>query len=365
MSAGKRITLIFLTCGALLAAMATVNFKVDPAGLFSRQSVETEIADAVLAGKALEIFGNINERAFEKRRLALISETHPDYLVIGSSRAMLPGAWILGGSTVNAAVPGSTLEDLIALAEMTARITPRTYVVGVDPWLFNRNNNQSTWQVLAPEYRRGLERIGQSGGEASVGRSAPDHFAQLINLDYFRESMKLLGKKSAQGKRYRLLEKDSELGNGLLVRADGSRGYSKRPMAPADIVAVRAAAAAETKPFGLKDYAIADPERLGTFRKLLTYFRSRGRVVLLMVPYHPASWERVGRINAVTASEQAVRAMADDLGLEVVGAFDPAATGCGDDSFGDYMHPSELCIERLWHARKTLARLDSQLGKSR
>lgn len=354
MAPRKRILSLLLTALALLAGMAAINFHVDPAGLFARRSVENEIADHITAGRGLEIFGNINERAFQKRRLELETQRSPDYLVIGSSRAMLPGGWLFGGTAVNVAVPGATLEDLVALMEMTAFIHPKTYVLGVDPWLFNRNNNQNSWQVLGSEYRRGLGRIGagktagESGGFPALAASP---LMQLINLEYFRESLKKLRQKEATSQRYQLVDVPAWKGSGLLVRPDGSRGYRHQMLTPAEQDQINRTAAAEAKPFGLKNFAALDEERLTTFRKLVTYLHREGQVVLLLMPYHPAAWEHIGRMEPVIAAEKMVQALAAELDVQVAGSFSPEKATCPETAFVDYMHPNEVCLRALWNAR--------------
>lgn len=356
MNPKKHIALLCLSCLAVLAAMAATSYWADPAGLFARRSVENEIAEHITAGRALEIFGNINERAFQKRRLELESRREPDYLVLGSSRAMLPGGWLLGGTAVNVAVPGATLEDLIALLELSAAIRPRTYVLGVDPWLFNRNNNQNSWQALGGAYRRGLERIGAGVANAateggSVSAFAASPVVQLVNLEYFRESVKKLRQKEHTALRYQLVDASTWTGSGLLVRPDGSRGYPHPVRTAGEQEQINRTAGAETKPFGLKHFAALDVERLATFRKLAAHLRRSGPVILLLAPYHPAAWKHIGRLEPVIAAEAAIQALAQELDLRVAGSFSPERSGCPDTTFVDYMHPDEGCLRALWRSR--------------
>lgn len=356
MAPKRRIALLLLSCLVILAGMAATSYWADPAGLFARRSVENDIAEHITAGRALEIFGNINERAFQKRRLELESLHDPDYLVLGSSRAMLPGGWLFGGSAVNVAVPGATLEDLVALLEMSAAIRPRTYVLGVDPWLFNRNNNQNSWQVLGAAYRRGLERIGAVAASAATEGSTASAFAaspllQLVNLEYFRESVKKLRQKENTALRYQLVDASTWTGSGLLVRPDGSRGYRHQVRTAGEQEQVNRTAGAETKPFGLKQFVALDVERLAIFRKLAAHLRRNGPVILLLMPYHPAAWQHIGRLEPVIAAEVAIHALAKELDLQVAGSFSPDRAGCPDKTFVDYMHPDESCLLALWRRR--------------
>lgn len=352
MNPKKHIALLCLSCLAVLAAMAAINFTIDPVGVFSNRSIEREIANDLLAGQGVEIYGNVNDRALQKQRLGLERSAALDYLVLGSSRAMLVGAWLLGGPTLNIAVPGATLEDLIALVDLSSQLRPRSYLLGVDPWIFNRNNNQRSWKALEREYRRGLERIGDKIDAPAVDSDESRsilRFSQLVNFEYFRESLKKLRRKNGILQRYRLVDVSTWSGPGALIRPDGSRDYGHRALSLEEQHELDMAAAAEDKPFGLKDFIALDRERLSTFRKLIAYLHTKGQVTLLLMPYHPSSWQRINQIAQVGTVEVEIRSMASDLHLDVLGSYDPRIAGCPNNAFQDYMHPDKNCFLYIWN----------------
>lgn len=352
----RHLAITLAVSSLLLLIGALFNYWVDPAGLFLGNAVEEAIAEHIARGQPVAIYGNLNERYYQKRRLEMEWKKDADYLVLGSSRAMLMGEWITGGSTINAGVPGATLEDLFAMAAMTRDIHFKHIVIGVDPWIFNRNNNQQSWRALKSEYQAGLSLAGLAQEDLAASPSKNTKLLQLVNFEYLRESVKtaFAGKLNL---RFEAISGDSVPDGAFLICQDGSRAPvgSCRDDLTSRVAArnrklLPPALAEHKHVFGLRDFVTVDPQLFKKFTVLVNYLQRRGQVTLVLYPYRSDTWKLLSRIPAVSEAENQVKGFGAAGGLRVVGSFSPLASECGDYEFADYFHPNELCAARIWTA---------------
>lgn len=339
-------TLIFLM------AVAILNRVVDPAGLFSATDYEYRIAQALAQGKHVGHPGNFDERLLQRRRAEIEQGGPLDHLVMGSSRALLIDQQLLPGKLRNIAVSGAVIQDHLALWQLWRPLKPKTVWLVLDPWLFNRNNDQKQWETLAAEYRLSLARISRETGSAALattsgGQLQMKKIAQLFNFEYTRASwLKLTGGSTA--------------GNFVLLDDDGIRDF--------DIIATAgnripdSATLTRTIPkineladefsrkpsYLFKNYYAIDAGYRQLLHDLLVDMQQQATVKLILAPLHPLVYERYTKsMPPFALAEIELRRMAKELGIQIGGSFSPLEAGCNQAAFYDGIHPMPDCMRHL------------------
>ena len=144
----------------------------EPGGIF-RKGYEQGMVEIISSGKNVANVENYNERIFEKYLISQYPEK-VDTAVIGSSRIMQIGDSILNknATILNNGVSGATVEDEIAIIWMyyNRGYLPNQIIIGIDPWIFNKNNEQTRWESIKDEYFHGMEMLGLQTKNESLFR---------------------------------------------------------------------------------------------------------------------------------------------------------------------------------------------------
>ncbi len=350
--------IIHIYIATLVALMALVGFNwlVDPAHLFSHGKYEMGIAHQLNKGKFIAGVTNYDERLLQLYRLQDLQNPQqtrsslPDTIVIGSSRSMQ----IHSGTGVNAlnlSVSGASIEDYIAILQLVDSLPFSRIIFSVDPWVFNRNNDQTRWHSICLAWRMGMKEIlDQTASEVNCSENK---WQQLVNLSYTMASAKIILS------RVRKLEKPSgewfekaddtpeqELD---LIRPDGSRVYNKIfAEIPADNVAAKAKGYGRPPVYALGDFLQLDEETKSLYEKLLHQLRQKKEVVIFLPPYHPNAYPSItDNVPIVKDVESYLRNISHKENVEIVGSYDPSKVGCVQEEFFDGMHPKEACVKKI------------------
>lgn len=175
-------------CLGLLAIVAAVSYRYDPANLFGNLAYEAEVARLLAHGRNVANVTHHDERLLQKFYVQELDRAN-DVVVLGSSRSMQVGRRLFPGLRFfNHSVSGATIEDIYAIFELYRErdLVPRQVVLGIDPWIFNRNHFQFRWKSLENEYRKSL-RHGSAQKSLTLEESHPqaNRYLQLINVEYF------------------------------------------------------------------------------------------------------------------------------------------------------------------------------------
>jgi len=338
---------------SLLVLVAGVNYHFDPANLFGDRTYEAGIARLLSEGKNVANITDYDERLVQKFFVERLNSRR-DVLVLGSSRSMNIGSDLFPGMTFyNASVSGATLEDYYATLQMfrERNLLPRTLILGVDPWVFNRNSEQTRWKSLEPEYRRSLS--------SNVPGTAPSKNAidqrlsrlqQLVSFDYFLGALRAAHRTD----RDYYITTAAELDVNIRL-ADGTiiykRDYAHR--SPEIVAEVAHQQAARIPIYSLGQFRELDPEYVKRLEDLIEHLRHEGtEVILFLPPYHPDLYAAITQAGSpyrlAKDAEEYLRRFAGQQNLQILGSYDPGLTPCGRGDFFDEMHPVNLCIARLF-----------------
>src|SRR5579872_4362601 len=137
----------FATCflaalvGSLLV-IGALNAALDPNHSFGLVlGSERELAGLLASGKDVATARTLNMHVVHRDQLEA-SSARADVVVLGSSRVWEVGQWLFQGQRLlNGGTGSATIADYLAmwgLFEDHSDRLPRTLILGVDPWIFNR-----------------------------------------------------------------------------------------------------------------------------------------------------------------------------------------------------------------------------------
>ena len=166
-----------------VASAFLVLFGAASARLFRTTSVcgvESRIAKTLVGSRAVYASG-LDERELVRYRIQY-QPHNPAVVVLGSSRIMQVGEHNLTPGTLNLAVSGSSVEDLVAIGGLVAkRFKPATILIGVDPWLFNARSGQDRWKTLRTEYLEQLSLLSGQDGTPNPATGEPPERTNLLD----------------------------------------------------------------------------------------------------------------------------------------------------------------------------------------
>ncbi|NTW89278.1 MAG: hypothetical protein HGB26_09270 [Desulfobulbaceae bacterium] len=94
-----------------------------------------------------------------------------------------------------------------------------------------------------------------------------------------------------------------------------------------------------------------DRLKVGVYRvgyQLIKELQKRGkRVVVLLIPYHPAVYKDKLMSDALNEVRQRVNRLEVEEGIHLKGSYNPTDFGCTANEFFDDMHPKDSCLEKL------------------
>lgn len=339
---------------------AAINFLADPAGIY-RTDLAGPIQFAntlVKAEHGLWWPENSNDdRAFKKELSKHSSDS--ECVVIGSSHVMQAGSarktkalTNLCSSIINLGVTGASIEDHFTLAFLSLKNgTPKKIVFGVAPWTLAFGKTQG-WFYYAENYQEATQEI---HGKPSTSTKREDSALQsklrnLFSLEYTIRSVRKMVQNLSPGSNHSDITAAPKLdetigGTHPAILRDGSLLYSAEYIAKAK---------ADTIPLGGTLYEtdgnLNEANAIKSYKSLLTWVKNKGvEPILLMTPYHQNVWKAPASLNAraLVATEPIVRAMGKELGIRVIGTYNPNAAGCLESEFFDFMHPKSDCLVRL------------------
>ncbi|PIE46280.1 MAG: hypothetical protein CSA44_00605 [Gammaproteobacteria bacterium] len=333
----------------ILILVASVNYLGDAARLF-HNDYEKKIVNILASGKLVTNISNYDERILQKEIINFLNPK-PDVLVIGSSRTMLiKQAFIPNNKTIyNSSVSGASIEDLIAIYQMykEKNSLPSRIIIGIDPWMFNKNNGQTRWKSIEKEYNAFFEKKIE---HQSVSNSLDIRkYKQLLSFSYFQSSLKLmpnLFKRNSSP-----IPTDIEENKTLTKLKDGTIKYgnSYRLQSP-EQVKRNAIGYKSNKPiYSLGNYTELSNDSINKFNSLLKSIKDEGiDVAFFLAPYHSIVYEEIEKsYPKVLKSEEFIIECAKQNSYPVIGSFDPAKIQIDKLLFYDGMHLKEESVKKM------------------
>lgn len=338
-----------------MTVSAVINYLVDPAQLYKGGSYERGIVDLLHQGMNVANISNHDERLLQKYYVEGLNEKF-DVLVLGSSRSLQIRSQLFSpASFFNASVSGSSIEDYFAIFALYYKrgFVPDTLVLGIDPWVFNKNNKQSRWRSYRQEYEDMLYMLeikSQPQGNLIFARF--NKLKQLISWGYLRKSLSVVAKQKWR-KDDRTLDYypiESDVAPVGIRRTDGSvhaAGYERRTFSEIRQNAIDFL----VTPYSLQDFNEVNEDASHQLELFLAFLeKSKVRTVIFLAPYHPLAYEGLARKQSgrmIGKVEANLREIAENHQVPLMGSYDPVLSGCSEAEFYDGMHPREVCVNRI------------------
>jgi hypothetical protein len=342
----------------LLFAMMLVSWYIDPARIFHHagDDAEEQLAEIMLSGRNAELFNqNFDDRLLQRFYIEQLTEA-PDVLVLGSSRGMQVNSSLFPGECFyNASVSGALLQDYVAICQLYYEngLAPKTIIIEIDPWQFNRNTRQARWRTLADEYRRGLARIAQGTGprDDAASNYGGVKFLELLSPDYYQHSLRFILTGRSEG--FKIEATMSDESKNPLRFADGSRQYGayRLNLSPEQVQALAVNYVTEAYRYPIGSFYAIDPDYTKLFECTVDDLLSRRtEVIIFLPPYNPVAYELLlaDRQYCIIAEvEDYVRHFAMTRNIRVCGSYDPAKDGFVEPDFVDGAHTTRESLARI------------------
>ncbi len=341
----------------VLIFMFAMSYKIDLGSYYSDDDYSKQLADILLSGKMAIPKSKIELRLLQKHLVADID--HLDIVALGSSRTRQMRSSIFPGrSFLNNAVNQGSFEDYLAITELYYRYDkwPTKVILGLDPWVLNRNNSSTEWQDVVQEYNAMAERLGfelSLSKWVNIQRLKMRRYYMLLSPAYFQQSFKyaMLGITyfGAPPKAIESIDSVSD----IVFFTDGSSESVKKYNRSTSEVHEAAISYANMIPIPfMEQFNKVDNVRVQQLGKFVDYYRARNiEVVFFLPPFHPATyeiWSNNGKNKIIQLVEEKYREIALERSIEVVGSFNPKLCGVDETDFYDGAHPKESGIIKIF-----------------
>ena len=328
----KFVFLCSLGCALIFIGIGYFTSKID----FARE----EVMAKELASYGVIYSSDIDERVFVKNRINY-ETIKPEAIIIGSSRIMQASSKGTGFELLNLSVSGASLEDLVAIWELSSkRFNPHYVFLGADPWMFNANSGQSRWRSLEAEYGSALSKLGLAKKEVSSSQSISTSGLDSVAINFYNSVNQ--SKIRADDDSPSLVDK---------IRQDGSRVYNLT-YANKSLEEIERSALSFVS-YGMTNYEYSNEVR-HIFEKFVSELKSQNlKVVIVLSPYHPSTYDLMRlQDKKFLEIESIFMEIAVTYGVELIGSYNPTKVGCSSEDFYDGMHPKGKCMNKVFSELK-------------
>ncbi|MCI5057044.1 MAG: DUF1574 domain-containing protein [Flavobacteriales bacterium] len=329
----------------ILILLFTVNYFGDAARIFDTE-YEKKMAEILMNGSYVTNISNYDERVFQKELINSLNNA-PEVLVLGSSRTMLINSeYFPNQPFFNNSVSGASIEDIIALYQIYKErdILPKKIIIGIDPWLLNKNNGQMRWKSLEYFYNS----YNNNKVDFSLAESLSYKYSELFSLSYFQASIKSLPKLfSGMSKPIATQEKYNETNTKL---SDGSLVYrADYRNATQNDINSKIERYIAGNIYSIENFETISDEIWTEFQNFISTLRKEHiSIEFFLCPYAPIVYDKIAKeYPNVVQSESLIVNFAHDKGIRVHGSFNPYDLRFDETYFYDGMHCKEKGIREI------------------
>ncbi|MBU2946659.1 DUF1574 family protein [Zobellia uliginosa] len=337
----------------ILTFLVSTNYLGDSANLF-KSSYEKKISKIILSGHNATNISNYDERKFQREIVGHLDD-RPDIVVMGSSRTMLiKSTFFKDKKFFNNSVSAASIEDLIGVFQLykAKNLYPKKIFIGIDPWIFNKNNGKVHWKSLKREYNNFITgKVVKETKESILN----DKTKQLFSFSYFQASLDklpdVLEEKLDSTARSLDPVATNEINNtGNTKLVDGSLSYRKEYRdATKRQILIKAHQYIKVKLYALEEFEEISPKVVTEFNKLCEeILENNVDLVFFLAPYHPLVYQKIeNEYQIVLEVENMILQYAKEHNIEVLSSYDPLKSNLTEDDFYDGMHSKENTIKKL------------------
>ncbi|MCY6959370.1 hypothetical protein [Clostridium brassicae] len=335
----------------ILVILICTNYFIDPGNIFYKHGVyEKGIAELLIKNKNVENLTNYDERLLQKFYVDKISDSK-NLVVLGSSRSMQIDSDILKEKNMfNSSVSGAALEDIMAVYGIYREKNhiPKRIIIGLDPWILNKNNNQNRWKSINNSYFYIQNEIGI---QDKTNKKLDEKYLELVSLSYFQSALDSITK--ASNVTYSSTDKNYSKTN--MKRSDGSLVYNEeirnRTVQEAKKLSINYVS--EKPIYCLGNFDKIDDSYKKQFEKFINLIQRDGvEIEFFLSPYHPYVYKQLmnsSEYRIVDKVEKYFIQFAESKKIKVYGSYDPVTIGCTEDDFYDGMHIKTSAVKKIFN----------------
>jgi len=330
---------IFSTC--------IFNYKIDSLGLFGNTNYLLKAAKVLTNGHMIAGLKDNDERLFQELIIKNLKVKN-EVVLIGSSRSMeIRKRFFLEDKTTffNHSVSGASLEDYIAIIGIYEAIRgylPKTIILGIDPWIFNKYNGQRRWKTLGKYYDYEIQKI-YNNNIANESIVNVTKWKQLINYDYTIANIKFLQNILKNKHQFYMTDKINI--DDIVKETDGSIHYPfKRRFIGKEEVLKSAIQYTKEPVYSLEKFTRLD--NISLFESLIQYLQQKKiKIIFFLPPYNPISYDILSqekKYKIIDNIENYIRDFAAKKQIIIKGSYNPHKYKFKVNDFFDGMHGHEI-----------------------
>ena len=329
----QKFSIIVLTISISLIIFSIISFKF----FSSKNSTEAHLAKLLTKTNAVYAT-KMDERKFIKNRI-IHENLDPKILIIGSSRIMQISNENFDEQVINLGVSGASIEDHISITMMALeKFNIERIILGADPWLFNKNNNQLRWKSISKEYNLAKKIILSQ----SEKRNIIHRFEENKNYHFYESFLeKIYNKLNNRNLSFDLFLKNKNIITKNYIQRDGKRIYGKKRNK--EELQVRKIN------YSMDKYEFSN-ENYTLYKDFIKYLKNirKKEVIILMSPYHFPSYELTIKTKPYYYElESKIKELSKSTNIKFLGSFDASNVSCFENEFRDYMHPDDKCMIKI------------------
>lgn len=335
-----KLTIIILP---LLILLILVNYIGDKGSLF-QENYEKEMVRIIASGQNVTKVSHYNERIFHKE-LICSNHSQPNLVLLGSSRTMLINSESFPGYTLlNNSVKGAVIQDIISYYQLYKdnNKLPKKIVIGIDPWIFNENDPQKSWEYLSKYYNDFM-------GIKHHQFSNLSKYKQLLSFSYFQESFSRFTK-VINGKKITPEPTENKYNSWHTILSDGSLVYNIRQRnVSLDEAEKKIKEFKEGGIYGLKFFHKISEKKYNDFEKLISdMLLNNIEIEFILIPFPPLVFDKIEEeYPIVLQTLQLINDFAKNNNIKVSGTYNPHELEMDNSFFIDGMHCNELGIQKV------------------
>ncbi|MDA9574285.1 hypothetical protein N9R52_01625 [Porticoccaceae bacterium] len=350
----KWIEWVFLVTFVAICLIGFFNYKVDSLSIFGNSNHVSRAAKSLTDGNMIAGLENFDERLLQELIVKNL-EVRNSVIAVGSSKTMLLRKRFFLEDEINFfnhSVSGATLEDyisIVGLYELIYDYLPSTIILGIDPWVFNKNNGQTRWKTLEKYYSYQLNKMSDRWEDTSIKLDV-NKWKQLINYDYTVSNVVFLANLLRNDGNEFYITKTIHVDD-LVREVDGSINYPYIMRFP-NQEKVRASALKHGKypVYSLEDFNSLNNQK--SFEKFVDYLQASQVEVIFFLPvYHPATYDLLinnPSYNIISEVEQYLVRLAAEKDISVKGSYNPHKFNLSNKDFLDGMHGDETVTKTIF-----------------
>jgi peptidoglycan/LPS O-acetylase OafA/YrhL len=277
-------------------------------------------------------FQNMDERKFTQYRLVYEQEK-VDVIVMGSSRLMQLGANSFRKPTLNLSVSGASVEDYVAfIPESVSKFKASVVYMGADPWLFNKNSEQTRWTSVINMYSFWQKKILDCNHESGLFLDFNNYKVNENWLNSIYSNYNFLNHVQIDSVPEHITKKSKD---GLIIYENkfGNKSLSEiKKQFPNDLS------------YSMNNYDF-DYKARNTYINLIKYLKEKNiEVILVLSPYHPELLELMRTQEPrFIKIENDFKEIAHNLNIKIIGSYDVSKISkkFGGKDFYDGIHPKD------------------------